>query len=220
MECFYIVTVGWIFSVCLHEFAHALVAYYGGDKSVRDKGYLTFNPFKYTHPVTSIILPIVFVMLGGIGLPGGAVYIDRSALRSKAWGTAVSLAGPAANLVLILLLGALFRFDVIPQDTQSLAGVSLAFLLHLQISALFLNLLPIPPLDGFQALAPWVDENMYERGMASSNFGFFLIFVLLSYVQPVSHAFWGAVFNTSGMLGVDPTLIGVGYRTFREALPF
>jgi len=219
MECFYIVTVGWVFSVCLHEFAHALVAYKGGDISVRDKGYLTFNPLKYTHPVVSLVLPVLFVWLGGIGLPGGAVYIDRSALRSKAWDTAVSLAGPAANLVLIALIGSLFRFGVISQDTQSLAAVSLAFLLYLQISALILNLLPIPPLDGFQAIAPWFGEEFYHRGMAASNMGFFFIFIGLSFVPPLANAFQIAVLSTSGWLGVDVDLIRVGFRTYREALP-
>src|SRR5687768_15540217 len=51
---FAIVLFGWIFSLCLHEFSHALVAYYGGDYTVREKGYLTFNPLKYTHPSTRI----------------------------------------------------------------------------------------------------------------------------------------------------------------------
>ena len=103
---FIIVIIGWIFSLCLHEFSHALVAYYGGDTSVREKGYLTFNPLKYTHPVYSILLPMVFLLLGGIGLPGGAVYIERWRLRSKGWESAVSLAGPAANLLLALAAAA------------------------------------------------------------------------------------------------------------------
>src|SRR5262249_25868997 len=92
LVCFFIVTVLWIFSVCLHEFGHAIVAYYGGDTSVREKGYLTFNPLKYTHPVYSLLMPVIFMMLGGIGLPGGAVYINDQALRSRQWRTAVSLA--------------------------------------------------------------------------------------------------------------------------------
>ena len=58
---FLVVLIGWIFSLSLHEFAHALVAYYGGDTSVRDKGYLTFNPLKYTHPLYSIALPLLFL---------------------------------------------------------------------------------------------------------------------------------------------------------------
>ena len=83
MECFIVVTVLWVFSVCLHEFGHALVAYYGGDYTVRDKGYLTLNPLHYTHPLYSLLLPVLFMMLGGIGLPGGAVYIERDLLRSR-----------------------------------------------------------------------------------------------------------------------------------------
>ena len=67
---FMIVLLGWIFSLCLHEFSHALVAYYGGDYTVKDKGYLTFNPLKYTHPVFSLLLPLLFLVMGGIGLPG------------------------------------------------------------------------------------------------------------------------------------------------------
>ena len=69
-------TVLWVFSVCIHEWGHAFVAYHGGDYTVKDKGYLTLNPIHYTHPVTSILLPALFMMMGGIGLPGGAVYID------------------------------------------------------------------------------------------------------------------------------------------------
>src|SRR5512143_200528 len=108
---FLVVIIGWIFSLCLHEFSHALVAYYGGDYTVRDKGYLTFNPLKYTHPVYSIVLPLLFVLAGGIGLPGGAVYIERWRLRSRAWETAVSLAGPFANALLALILGIVLQFS-------------------------------------------------------------------------------------------------------------
>src|SRR5262245_50442824 len=146
LQCFFIVTILWVFSVCLHEFGHAWVAYRGGDFTVASKGYLTMNPLRYTHPVFSILMPVVFMMLGGIGLPGGAVYIDRSLLRSRWWGTAVSLAGPAANLVLIVLLGLAFKSGLIPADSSKLATIALAFLLQLEVSALLLNLLPIPPL--------------------------------------------------------------------------
>jgi len=54
--------------VCLHEFGHAWAAYRGGDYTVREKGYLTLNPIHYTHPVYSLLMPVVFMMLGGIGL--------------------------------------------------------------------------------------------------------------------------------------------------------
>ncbi len=104
---FIVVLIGWIFSLSLHEFAHALVAYYGGDTSVKDKGYLTFNPLKYTHPLYSIALPLLFLFMGGIGLPGGAVYIETWRLRSGKWRSAVSLAGPSANIILVIIIAIL-----------------------------------------------------------------------------------------------------------------
>ena len=96
------VLICWIFSVCIHEFAHALVAYWGGDRSVKDKGYLRFDILSYVHPVTSILVPVAFLAMGGLPLPGGAVYIERHRLRSKHWEAAVSAAGPAANFLLFL----------------------------------------------------------------------------------------------------------------------
>ena len=71
-------------SLCLHEFAHAYAAYRAGDRSVEAAGYLTLNPFKYAHPLLSIVLPLLFIVQGGIGLPGGAVYLHPHAFRSKA----------------------------------------------------------------------------------------------------------------------------------------
>src|SRR5579884_1761623 len=56
---------GWIVSVCFHEFAHAYAAFRAGDRSVEARGYLTLNPFKYTHPVLSILLPLVAIVGGG-----------------------------------------------------------------------------------------------------------------------------------------------------------
>src|SRR2546423_12465836 len=62
-------------------------------------GYLTFDPLRYTNILMSIVLPIVALLLGGFGLPGGAVYIDTAALRSKWWVSAVSAAGPIPTLL-------------------------------------------------------------------------------------------------------------------------
>lgn len=213
--CFILVTVLWIFSVCLHEFGHAVAAYYGGDYTVREKGYLTMNPLRYTHPIYSLLVPVVFMMLGGIGLPGGAVYIERHLLRSRAWDTWVSLAGPAMNVVLVLLIGACFETGLLQNDPHQLLSVSLGFLLQLQISAVLLNLLPIPPLDGFQAIAPWLPEDVRHRMYAASNMGLFLVFLLLWYVQPLNEAFWNVVWQTGSALGVDPAMGYYGWHAFR-----
>src|SRR6266850_1339703 len=211
MEVFIIVTVLWIFSVCLHEFGHAWAAYCGGDHTVREKGYLTLNPLRYTHPVFSIVMPVVFMMLGGIGLPGGAVYIERDRLRSRGWETWVSLAGPAMQVPLILLISLGFKLGWLQNDPQSLSSVSLGFLMQLEISALLLNLLPVPPLDGFQAIAPWLPERVRERAWEMSNASLFTLFLVLWYVKPLKHLFWSITYGLSDLMGVNSKLGWVGY---------
>jgi Zn-dependent protease len=215
LECFFIVTILWVFSVCLHEFGHALAAYRGGDYTVKDKGYLTMNPLRYTHPIFSLLMPVVFVMLGGIGLPGGAVYIDRTLLRSQSWETGVALAGPAMNVMLILLIGVGFESGFIPSDGTKLATISLAFLLQLQVSALLLNLLPVPPLDGFQAIAPWLPWEWRERLVNSSNAGLLILFLLLWYVPAVNTGLWNVVDGICSSMGVDPYWGYLGQKAFR-----
>jgi Zn-dependent protease len=209
---FLVVLIGWVFSLCLHEFSHALVAYYGGDTTVREKGYLTFNPLKYTHPVYSLVLPLLFLVLGGIGLPGGAVYIETWRLRSRGWVSAVSLAGPASNLVLAILLGIVLRFA-----PPNAGGVwpGLAFLAFLQVSALVLNLLPVPPFDGFGALEPHLPMSMRTsmaqvRGMLP-----FVVFFVLWYVPFVNAGFWGVVLFLARSVGVPFQLVQLGLRGFQ-----
>ena len=209
---FIVVLVGWVFSLCLHEFSHALVAYYGGDTTVREKGYLTFNPLKYTHPVYSLLLPLLFLVLGGIGLPGGAVYIETWRLRSRAWITAVSLAGPTANLVLAIVLGTFLRFAPV---TSGGIWPALAFLAFLQVSALVLNLIPLPPFDGFGAVEPYLPMNLraslaQTRGMLS-----FAVFFLLWYVPFLNDAFWGLVISLANLAGVPLDLVQLGLRGFQ-----
>ena len=75
---FIFVIAGWLVSLCLHEFGHAYTAWRFGDHDVAVRGYLTLNPLKYSHPLLSLGLPVLFIALGGIGLPGGAVYVRTS----------------------------------------------------------------------------------------------------------------------------------------------
>jgi Zn-dependent protease len=209
---FLVVIVGWIFSLCLHEFSHALVAYYGGDTSVRDKGYLTFNPLKYTHPVYSILLPMIFLLLGGIGLPGGAVYIETWRLRSKRWESAVSLAGPFANLVLAVVLAIVLHFAPAPAG-----GVwpGLAFLGLLQIMAMVLNLVPVPPFDGYRVVAPFLNPEVRGRIDQASNIIMLAVFFLLWYVQVVNSFFWSVVGWISVQLGIPLSLAVTGLTQFQ-----
>jgi len=215
MECFLLVTVLWVFSVCLHEFGHALVAYYGGDHTVVDKGYLTLNPIHYTHPVLSILMPVLFMVLGGIGLPGGAVYIERNLLRSRGWETGVSLAGPTMNLILVGLISICFKAGWLSNDPQHIASASFAFLMYLQVWAILLNLLPVPPLDGFQAIAPWLPTDLSERLRATSTQGLFIVFAALWMIRPLGEALTSLIYHIVYALGVDPEVVYAGQVAFR-----
>ncbi len=209
---FIVVLVGWIFSLCLHEFSHSLVAYYGGDTSVKDKGYLTFNPLKYTHPVYSIVLPVVFLLLGGIGLPGGAVYIETWRLRSRRWESAVSLAGPASNLVLAILLAIILNF--LPVSSSGI-WPGLAFLALLQVTAVVLNLMPVPPFDGYRALAPFLNRQLRFNIDQYSNIIMIVVFVVLWYVPFVNNFFWLAVGWISFRMQIPVSLAMLGLSQFQ-----
>src|SRR6478672_3787815 len=101
---FAVVLGGWLITLCLHEFAHAAVAYLGGDISVRARGYLTLNPLRYTDLAYSIVIPILLLAVGGIPLPGGAVLVEPGRLRQRWYASAVSAAGPATNMAAGLIL--------------------------------------------------------------------------------------------------------------------
>lgn len=229
---FAIVLIGWVFSLTLHEFSHALVAYLGGDYTVKQKGYLSFNPLKYTHPMLSIGMPLLFLAMGGIGLPGGAVYIERHRLKNKWWGAAVSAAGPAANmlftaaLVLPFALGLVdtqviemeLRFGIAPRDPTFWQNTPLwsavAFLAMLQVTAVIFNLLPIPPLDGFGIIEPFLDQQTRFQLRQLGTYGLMLIFIALWFIQPVNEAFWNTVFDVCRDLQLSPRMIIEGLNNF------
>jgi Zn-dependent protease len=161
------VLIGWVMAVTLHEFAHGVVAYWGGDHTIRDKGGLTLNPLQYVDPMMSIVLPVVFLLMGGIPLPGGATYIRRDLLRSRAWDSAVSAAGPAMNLILYAILAYLLSpgFGWVPADPQNwtTAHKFVGAMCVLQLLSVFLNLIPVPPLDGFGIVAPYLEPGLRHR---------------------------------------------------------
>ncbi len=208
---FLIVLLGWIFSLCLHEFSHALVAYLGGDYTVRETGYLTFNPFKYTHPVYSLLLPLLFLFLGGLGLPGGAVYIETWRLRSRRWVSGVALAGPLSNLLLAILLAlVLWWFPV------SYGGIwpGLAFLTLLQVSAFVLNMIPVPPFDGYGVIEPFLNPVVRAQVTRWQGGLVWIVFLVLWYVPFVNNIFWDLIFGISGVMGIPLDLVRLGFSQF------
>ncbi|MDG4827200.1 site-2 protease family protein [Asanoa sp. WMMD1127] len=213
LAVFVFVISGWLVSLCLHEYAHALVAYRSGDTDVAHRGYLTLNPLKYSNVLLSIILPLVVVVLGGIGLPGGAVWVDHAAIRGRLRKSLISLAGPATNLLFTLVLLIPFAFDPdVWAHLEFWAGVGL--LAFLQLTATVLNLLPVPGLDGGNALQPWLKPNTRRMYDVLAPYGFILLFVLL-WEPTINRIFFNAVFAVGDVLGLDRYLYALGFDLLR-----
>jgi Zn-dependent protease len=184
-----LVLAGWAVSLCLHEFGHAYTAYRGGDFSVRGKGYLDLDPRRYTHPVLSLVVPLFILLIGGIPLPGGAVWINQGFLRSKQRMSLVSLAGPLTNLALAIVLTLVvhFAFPSGPLGPLGVLASGLSFLAWVQVFAFLLNLLPIPGLDGWGALEPWLSPQARAVGNRFGIWGIVVLFLLLVAVPGLRH---------------------------------
>ena len=207
---FVFVLVFWVISLSLHEFAHAFVAYRNGDLSVVHRGYLTLDPLRYTHVMFSIVLPLVFLIAGGIGLPGGAVFIDRSAIRTRFANSAVSAAGPTTNLAIALVLAAVLAFRQAP----SAFWVTLSFLLFLQLTAAVLNLLPVPGLDGFGVIQPYLPDRVLAAVAPVAPFAVLGLFALL-WVPAINTAFFSTITGIISFLGVPAEFVWGGFALFR-----
>jgi Zn-dependent protease len=228
VDVFLMVISGWLVSLCLHEYAHAIVAFFAGDRSVADRGYLRLNPLKYTHPLLSIVLPVIAVVVGGFGLPGGAVWVDHTHIGSKAKQSLVSLAGPATNVIFALVLAVPFLAGLGPRLQEDEFGrvvlvgsaghiefwAGLALLGFLQVTASVLNLLPVPGLDGGNVIHPWLSPAYQRAYNLFAPYGFILLFVLLW--QPrIGGWFFTAVHWLSDLIGIPSALSAAGYELMR-----
>lgn len=210
---FAFVLLGWVLAVMIHEFSHAAVAFLAGDHTVHDKGYLAFDPRRYTDLGVSIVIPLIFLALGGIGFPGGAVYLRNDLMRSRLWQSAASLAGPAGTYLVLLVIAV--TMNVLGREgLQGMLYDGLAMLAFLQATALVLNLLPLPGLDGFNALRPYMPEHWTPalRKVEGLTFvGLMLAFSFLPGFGGVLLTIGAAIAN---LMGVPVQAIEAGWSAF------
>jgi Zn-dependent protease len=209
---FLFVVAAWIVSLCLHEYAHARTALHSGDISIGAKGYLTLNPLKYTHALLSIVLPVIFVIMGGIGLPGGAVWIERGRIQGRWKHSLISAAGPLTNVLFAVVCTAPFWLDAL-DGVPAAFRFALAFLALLQVTAALLNFLPVPGLDGYGVIEPWLSYNIRRQVEPLAPFGLLLVIAIL-WIPQVNSVFFDVIDGLLGGLGIDELQTYCGRNLF------
>ena len=177
-----------LFAITLHEAAHGYVARHFGDLTAYAQGRISLNPLRHIDPVGTILVPGAILVLSTLSGAGAFLFgwakpvpVNFSALRKPrqhmAW---VAAAGPGANLVMALGWALLYHlapfmpgFFAVPLGLMALAGIRVNLVL------MFLNLLPILPLDGGRIVASLLPGRAAWRYAKLEPWGLPVIVLLL-----------------------------------------
>lgn len=152
-------------SVVLHELGHALAATWEGDPTPRAMGHLTWNPMKHMGGLAIAMLVIA-------GITFGRTPVQPRNFRHGRWGSAlVAFAGPAVNLFLAAV--AAVSCAAIQRlrgglDLAVTGDLYLVMTLHMNVVLFLLNMIPLPPLDGFTVADSTFDLGSVGRFLTSA----------------------------------------------------
>lgn len=196
--------VAFILSATFHEAAHALAALKLGDPTAHEAGLVTLDPLVHMQrsPIGMVVVPIVTFFAGGWMMGWASTPYDPYwAHRNRRNAAFMALAGPAANLALVALAAVLIRTGVAfglfeAPETANLeqvtvahapglargAAVLVSVLLSLNLLLLVFNLLPLPPLDGSEIVALFLNDSAAQRYRAvMTQPGFHLIGLVVAW---------------------------------------
>jgi len=189
-----------LFSLSLHEFAHAQVALWAGDDTALRAGRLTLNPLSHIDPVGTVLVPLICLiqsMSGGGGFFFGwakPVPVNPNRFKKLVWDVYVSAAGPFSNFILAIIFTLIFKLLLIsnimtserlsPDTIRILSALIINFIVLNVILGLF-NLIPIPPLDGSHIFfhlfvrSRTRDHIMFSLFQFLERFGFLILMILI-----------------------------------------
>jgi Zn-dependent protease len=174
-----------ILSISVHEFGHAWVATRLGDPLPRAQGRLTLSPMKHVDPIGTLLFPIIMLLthipLLGWGRPVQTNPLNYTRRFSRSTGQMlVAVAGPLMNLLMALVVSLIIvvagRAGVMSRD---MAITLLTHLVFLNLTLMFFNLLPIPPLDGGSVLAWVLPRSLQYIVDFLSRWGFLILLALV-----------------------------------------
>jgi len=168
-----------LIAIDIHELAHAVVADRLGDDTPRRLGEVSLNPF--VHMDQFGILLLLMTALSGFGFTYGRTHVTPTKMRfgPQRGNALVAIAGPISNLVLAGLISIPLTAGV--NQTVQMSHSTLDFLylaMTLNILLFVLNLIPIPPLDGFTVLAGFLSPRQLYRLAPLQQYGPLVLLVL------------------------------------------
>ncbi len=189
LQTFAIYALPVLFAITLHEAAHGYVARHFGDMTAHAQGRISLNPLRHIDPVGTIVVPAAILIASSLGGGGGFLFgwakpvpVNYSALRKPRQHMAlVAAAGPGANLAMALAWAVLLKIGISTPETgfsEFLAAMSRAGII-VNLVFMFLNLLPILPLDGGRIVASLLPSRAAWRYSKLEPFGIPLLLVLL-----------------------------------------
>lgn len=190
-----------VFSAILHEVAHGFIAYKLGDPTAKIAGRLTLNPLPHIDPIMSIAVPLLLIISHSPLIFGAAkpVPVNPLMLREGRKDVAlVALAGPLTNIILALA-GTFFIRFLGPILPDAIPVLTIVVFYNLVLG--FLNLIPIPPLDGSKFFSIILPERVAQQYFALAPFGIFILFILLL-STPVGDILNLLIINSLHLLGL------------------
>lgn len=171
---------GIIIGLSFHEFAHALVAYRCGDPTPKYQNRITINPAAHIDPIGFIAL--IFI---GFGWGKPVMINPRNFKKPRRDELFVSLAGVTFNLLLAIIFMAIIRLlyqfalNFMLSDLGGILNDILISAAFINIVLLVFNLLPIPPLDGFNVITQVFNLRNTEFYYRIYDKGFIILMILI-----------------------------------------